>query len=77
MITATKLAAKGATVIVPGRNKERAEGAVEQIRKAAGGKGTVVPEVMDQLDLKSVEAFAKRVGEKYEKLDILGGNRVD
>lgn len=72
-MTASKLAAKGATVVVPGRNIERAEDAAEKIRAAAGGNGQVVAEVMDQLDLKSVEEFAKRVAEKYEKLDILGG----
>lgn len=74
--TAAKLASKGATVIVPGRNPEKVKAAVEEIRQKANGKGTVVPEAMDQMDLASVDAFAKRVLANYEKLDILGEFRL-
>ncbi|KAI9007816.1 hypothetical protein DFJ74DRAFT_773336 [Hyaloraphidium curvatum] len=74
LVTATKLAAKGATVVVPGRTQERAEEAAAKIRAAAGGRGRVVPARMDQMDLASVDAFAKTVGGQFDKVDLLVNN---
>jgi len=69
---ARQLGALGATVIVHGRNQERGEEAVRMIRSA--GAGDAVFYRADLGSLSGVEAFAKQVLDRHERLDLLINN---
>jgi NAD(P)-dependent dehydrogenase (short-subunit alcohol dehydrogenase family) len=66
--SALALARAGARVIVSGRDRERGERVVQEIA-AAGGSAEL--ELADVRDLQAVVAFAERVLERHERVDIL------
>ncbi|WP_164118554.1 oxidoreductase [Sphingorhabdus sp. Alg239-R122] len=66
--TVRALAAAGAEVIVPARNREKAEENLADI------EGTVRIADMDLGDIGSVRGFAAHMRENYDKLDILINN---
>jgi NAD(P)-dependent dehydrogenase (short-subunit alcohol dehydrogenase family) len=71
--TALALARKGARVLATSRSMERAREVAGQIAGAAGN-GTVDFEQLDLADLASVRAFAGRVLERSEGVDVLINN---
>lgn len=71
--TANALAARGARVILACRNREKAEAAVEAIR-ANHPAARVEFRPLDLADLKSIEAFARGLGEDLPALDLLVNN---
>jgi len=75
-LTTKFLAAAGAEVILMGRSKERGEAAVEKIRTETKSE-KVRFELLDLADLASVEACAKRMNDKYPKLDVLVNNAAE
>ena len=70
---ATALAAMGAEVVVTGRNRERGEGAVEEIRRESGNDGVSL--IIADL---AVQADVRRLAEEFERghdrLDMLVNN---
>lgn len=70
---AKALAEAGARVILAGRNPSRGEAAVEQIRQLTPGSD-VCFEQLDLASLDSIEAFAKRLGDAHDSLDLLINN---
>ncbi|MBB3611198.1 NAD(P)-dependent dehydrogenase (short-subunit alcohol dehydrogenase family) [Rhizobium sp. BK602] len=68
---AERLAARGATVLVHGRNTTRAEELLAGIR-GAGGKATFYPADLSVLD--EVRALADAIEHDHERLDILINN---
>ena len=71
--TAVALAAMGANVVVVGRNPERGEAAVEEIK--AQSHSEPVELVLADLSLKSeVRRLAKEFLERYDRLDVLVNN---
>lgn len=66
--SALALARAGAKVIVSGRDRERGERVVEEI-EAAGGTGAL--ELADLSDADGLAAFADRVLERHDPVDIL------
>jgi NAD(P)-dependent dehydrogenase (short-subunit alcohol dehydrogenase family) len=73
--TALELARRGAEVILPARNAEKANAAVARIRREVP-TAQLVPEVLDLADLSSVRAFAERILARYPQpsLDLLISN---
>lgn len=71
--TALALAVKGGDVILAGRNPDKGRAALDHIRAAAPA-AIVRFELLDLASLASVEAFAARVLERAEPLDILINN---
>ena len=69
---ALALAADGAHVIVHGRNVERGQAVVDQIRKA--GKGSAVFRPADFGSLAAVREFASGIARDYPRLDLLVNN---
>jgi NAD(P)-dependent dehydrogenase (short-subunit alcohol dehydrogenase family) len=69
---ARQLGALGAFVIVHGRNEERGNETVETIR--AAGPGDAAFHRADFASLRDVEAFAREVRERYDRLDLLINN---
>lgn len=70
--TATALAAMGADVIVVGRNPERGEEAVREIRARSGGR---VDLALYDLGVQSrVRALAEEFRRRYDRLDVLVNN---
>lgn len=69
---ALSLAADGAEVIVHGRNAERGQAVVEEIR--ASGKGSARFIGADFSSLQAVRDFADTVATEYPKLDLLVNN---
>lgn len=71
--TAVALAKKGAYTVLACRDPKRAEGALEELRRRApGSKAEALP--LDLADLASVEAFARLLAERTERLDVLINN---
>lgn len=70
---ALALARAGADVTIASRNQARGEEAVRRIRADAPGS-TVRFETLDLADLASVRAFAARMGESGQGLDVLINN---
>ena len=68
--TALALARKGAHVILACRNPTKGEDALARMR-ADAPEATIELELIDLADLESVEAFAARVREASEALDLL------
>ncbi len=66
--TVRALASVGAEVIVPTRNREKAD------KTLAGVAGTITLMDMDLADIASVRAFASAVVEKWDHLDLLINN---
>jgi NAD(P)-dependent dehydrogenase (short-subunit alcohol dehydrogenase family) len=71
--TATALAAQGWSVIVAGRNREKAERTVQSIRSGTGSDA-VQYVLGDFSDLDQVRAMAAAVQEQTERLDVLVNN---
>jgi NAD(P)-dependent dehydrogenase (short-subunit alcohol dehydrogenase family) len=69
---ALALAADGAHVIVHGRNAERGQALVDQIKKS--GKGSASFYAADFASLEAVRGFASQVARDYPKLDLLVNN---
>ena len=71
--TAKALAAKGATVILACRNLEKANQAVENIRKVIPNANLEIIQ-LDLSDLASVKSFSDTFKSKYARLDLLINN---
>ena len=78
--TARALLARGATVLLACRNRERAEAAQQQLegectQPAAGASpGALMPLALDLADLASVARAARAVTERWGRLDLLINN---
>jgi NADP-dependent 3-hydroxy acid dehydrogenase YdfG len=71
--TATALAGMGAEVVVTGRNRERGEGAVEEIRRDSGdGKASLL--LADLAVQAEVRRLAREFEASHERLDVLVNN---
>ncbi len=70
--TATALAAMGAEVVVIGRNPERGEKAVEEIRRDSDGKVSLM--LADLAVQAEVRRLAEEFQERYDRLDVLVNN---
>ena len=70
---ATALATMGAEVVVTGRNRERGEAALEEIRRKAGSENVSL--MLADLAVQSeVRGLAKKVRENHDRLDVLVNN---
>lgn len=69
---ALRLAARGAQVIVHGRNKERGQAVVDEITKA--GRGSARFYAADFASLDEVRGLAQQVLRDYDRLDVLVNN---
>ena len=71
--SAEALAAKGARVLLAGRQASKLAGALDQVRQVASG---AAPEgvALDLADLRSVRAAAEEVDDRVEGLDVLMNN---
>ena len=71
--SAEALAARGAHVLLAGRNPDKLATSLEQVRGRATG---AAPEgvALDLTDLQSVRAAADEVGDRVEQLDVLMNN---
>ncbi len=70
--TATALAAMGADVVVVGRNRERGERAVEEIRAQTGGRvDLALADLSSQAEVRTLAGEFKR---RYDRLDVLVNN---
>lgn len=66
-------AEKGAEVILTSRSLEKGETAKTEIEKNKI-KGKIIVMQLDLQDLASVKTFAKKINEKYDRLDVLLNN---
>jgi NAD(P)-dependent dehydrogenase (short-subunit alcohol dehydrogenase family) len=71
--TATALAAMGAEVVVSGRNKERGEAAVEEIRDRSGSEKVSLM-LADLAVQAEVRELAQEFREQHDRLDVLVNN---
>ncbi|MNC05312.1 Fatty acyl-CoA reductase [compost metagenome] len=71
--TALAMTRAGAEVIMAGRNKEKGDEAIKSIHKI-NPAGNIRFEYLDLADLKSVEAFGRRIRAQRKSLDILINN---
>jgi NAD(P)-dependent dehydrogenase (short-subunit alcohol dehydrogenase family) len=69
---ARALAADGADVIVHGRNAERGQALVEEIKSSGKGSATFI--TADFASVKAVNVFADTIAKRYPKLDLLVNN---
>ncbi|HEX6132399.1 MAG TPA: SDR family NAD(P)-dependent oxidoreductase [Longimicrobiales bacterium] len=69
---ARRLAAGGAHVIVHGRNRDRGEALVREI--AGSGRGSAAFHAADFGSLDEVRAFAARIRDEYDRIDVLVNN---
>ena len=71
--TAVALAAMGAEVVVTGRNRERGERAVEEIRRESGGQkvSLILADLAAQTE---VRRLAEEFKERHDRLDVLVNN---
>ena len=72
-VTAGALAARGATVVIAGRNPAKVEEAAAQIT-AATGNDSIQYLLADFADLQQVEEMAAAFKERYNRLDVLVNN---
>ncbi len=70
---AKALYARGAHVVVAGRNESKVRRAVEDIHEA-GGTGVAEAGILDLASLNSVREFAERILDRHDHLDILLNN---
>lgn len=68
------LAARGARVLVAGRDPARTDAAVRQTRSAAALGGSAEPIALDLASLASVETAAADVADRLDRLDVLLNN---
>lgn len=71
--TATTLAKQGHTLIIHGRNRQKTEAALAEIKRESGNQD-VAMYLGDFLSLAGVKAFADAIKEKYDHLDVLINN---
>ena len=71
---AIELAKKGCNLILIGRNKEKGEKVVEEIRKVAENHVDIDYFVADLMLMKEVSRVADEVSRKYPRIDILLNN---
>jgi NAD(P)-dependent dehydrogenase (short-subunit alcohol dehydrogenase family) len=71
--TARGLLAKGATVVIAVRDKQKGEAAREDMAKSTGNEKVSVME-LDLGNTASIRAFAERFGKEHDRLDILVNN---
>ena len=71
---AIELAKKGCNLILIGRNKEKGEKVVEEIRKVAENHVDIDYFVADLMLMKEVSRVADEVSRKYPKIDVLLNN---
>ena len=71
---AIELAKKGCNLILIGRNKEKGEKVVEEIRKVAENHVDIDYFVADLMLMKEVSRVADEVSKKYPKIDVLINN---
>ncbi len=70
---ATALAAMGAEVVVTGRNRQRGEAAVEEIREASGNEKVAL--MLADLSVQDeVRGLAQEFAERHDRLDVLVNN---
>jgi retinol dehydrogenase-14 len=69
--TAAILAGQGAGVTITSRNRDRGEAAAGDIRREAGGRGSVSVGDLDLARLSSVRAFAEQFRAEHPRLDVL------
>ena len=72
-VTALALAAKGAELIVVGRNHQKAEDTIRRIRSETGNE-SVQYLLADFSDLQEVRELAAVVKNRYSRLDVLVNN---
>lgn len=70
--TALELLRHGAEVLIAARNPEKAARAAQQLTQASGQEPTIVE--LDLADLSNVEKAADKLGESYDRLDLLVNN---
>jgi NAD(P)-dependent dehydrogenase (short-subunit alcohol dehydrogenase family) len=70
---ATALAAMGAEVVVAGRDRERGEAAVEEIRETSGNERVFLM-LADLAVQAEVRGLAEEFRERYDRLDVLVNN---
>ncbi|MDP9439285.1 MAG: SDR family oxidoreductase [Actinomycetota bacterium] len=70
--TATALAAMGADVVVVGRDRERGEGAAEEIRARTGARVDLA--LADLASQAGVRGLAEGFERRYDRLDVLVNN---
>jgi retinol dehydrogenase-14 len=71
--TATALAGMGAEVVITGRNRERGEGAVEEIRRESGSDKVSLL-LADLAVQAEVRKLAEEFKERHDRLDVLVNN---
>ncbi len=72
--TALGLAQFGADVIIAGRNQEKMDVAVAEIRRIENLKGSVSSAILNLASLDSVRRFAETFNRRHDRLDILINN---
>ncbi|WP_290810562.1 oxidoreductase [Halovivax sp.] len=75
--TAREFARNGATVVMACRSAGRGEAAADEIRADVGeddGDGALAVERLDLASLDAIRAFAERVGDEREPIDLLINN---
>ncbi|KAK9917710.1 hypothetical protein WJX75_007423 [Coccomyxa subellipsoidea] len=72
--TAIQLAKMGASVLVHGRNQQKADAAAQKISKTSGGRGYVHSYAADMSSLRQVRDLAERVRKDHPSIDILINN---
>jgi len=72
-VTATALASQGAEVIIAGRNQQKAEATLQQIKNETGNESLQYL-LADFSDLDQVRDLAAAFKERYTRLDILVNN---
>ena len=72
-VTATALASQGAEVIIAGRNQQKAEDTLQQIKSETGNE-TLQYLLADFADLEQVRDLAAAFKERFSRLDILVNN---
>ena len=70
---ALELAARGATVLLHGRNRDRMEAALEEMRRETGGE-KLHSHLADLSSLGAVRKLAERILSNEERLDVLVNN---
>lgn len=71
--TAKTLAKQGHHIIIHGRNKQKAEAALEEIKRESGNKN-IDMYLADFLSLAEVKKFADTIKQKYDHVDVLINN---
>jgi NAD(P)-dependent dehydrogenase (short-subunit alcohol dehydrogenase family) len=72
-LVALELAARGATVLLHGRNRDRLEAALEEMRRETGGE-KLHSHLADLSSLGAVRKLAERILSNEERLDVLVNN---